>query len=87
MPKQNKVHDGPLNLRYRSGMPDISMSTLFAGVLFGALGFAGWQIGRKRQSMGKMLIGVALMVFPYVVPDGIWVWLVGAGLTVALYYA
>lgn len=67
-------------------MPDISMSTLFAGILFGALGFAGWQIGRKRQSMGKMFVGVALMVFPYLTPDGITTWAVGVALSVLLFY-
>lgn len=67
-------------------MPDISMSGLFAGVLFGALGLFGWQVGRRQQSAGKMIVGVCLMVFSWVIPDGWMTWVVGAALTATLFY-
>lgn len=66
-------------------MFEFSMGTLIAGLLFGIIGFAAWRIGRARQSMGKMLLGVALMGFPYLIPDGVWIYVVGAGLTGLLF--
>jgi hypothetical protein len=60
--------------------------TLFAGVIFGCIGLAAWQIGRKQQSGRQMLLGFALMGFPYVTPAGWPTWAVGALLTVLVFW-
>lgn len=59
--------------------------TLFAGVLFGAIGIAAWRIGRRRDSARHMLLGAALVIYPWLIPDGVWVWVVGALLTALVF--
>lgn len=74
----------PSSARYVTAM-DLSPAGLFAGLLFGTLGFAGWRIGRKRQSGGKMLLGAALLLYPWFVEDPLWMWAGGIALTVLLF--
>ncbi len=59
-------------------------ATLFAAILFGIVGFAAFTFGRKNLRAGPMVIGLALMVFPYFVSGPGWTWGVGAALCVAL---
>lgn len=66
---------------------DMSFSTLFGGILFSAVGLIGWKVGRSRNSIPKMIIGAALMGFPFVVPGDLWIWAVGSALTVGLVLA
>ena len=65
---------------------DLSAGGLFAGVLFGALGVASWQIGRRRDSARKMLAGFALLGFMFVTPAGWPTWVVGLGLTAVAFW-
>ena len=58
---------------------------LFAYLIFGLIGMAALAYGKKQHSPKKMLIGAALMVYPYVVADTLALWGVGAGLTAALF--
>ena len=62
----------------------MSFSALFGGIVFSAVGLLGWKIGRSRNSIPKMVIGVALMGFTSVVPGDLWIWAVGSALTVGL---
>lgn len=64
----------------------MDVSTLFAGVVFGAIGFAAWRIGKRRQQAKPMVIGAMLMVFPYVVDGPLWVWSIGIALTFVAFY-
>lgn len=67
--------------------PDaLSPSNMFAGVLFGCIGLAAWQIGRKRESPRAMVLGVVLMVFTFAVPPGFWTWVVGIALSVFCFW-
>ena len=59
----------------------MDFSSLFAGIVFGALGLAAWQIGRKQQSLPRMIVGVALMGFSYLAPSAAWTWGIGILLT------
>lgn len=63
----------------------MDFSSLFAGIVFGALGLAAWQVGRAQQSVPRMLVGVALMGFSYVMPSAVWTWGIGTLLCVAAY--
>ena len=47
----------------------MSAGTLFAGVLFGAVGMGVFAFGRKQRRVLPFLIGVALMVYPYFFDD------------------
>lgn len=50
----------------------MSASTLFAGLLFGAIGTGVFFYGRKQRQVLPFLVGTALMVYPYFFDD---VWL------------
>jgi hypothetical protein len=59
---------------------------LFAALVFGLIGLAAFNFGRKNVLIGPMVIGLALMVFPYFVSQTWAVYLLGSGLCVALYF-
>ena len=62
-----------------------SPAVLFASLLFGAVGFAAFSYGKNMAQWVPMVIGIALMVFPYFV-DRLWlVYVVGCALCVGLY--
>ena len=65
---------------------DLSASGLFAGVVFGCVGMAAWQVGRRRQQARPMLLGCALMGFTFVTPSGWTTWAVGAALTLFCFW-
>lgn len=61
-------------------------SQLFAGLIFGGIGLVAFMYGKKQARLNLMLLGAALMAYPYLVPDPVWVWVVGAGLTAAAWF-
>jgi hypothetical protein len=63
-----------------------SPGVLFAGLIFGLIGIAAFTYGRKSAQFRPMLMGVALMAFPYFVSE---LWLlctIGIGLCGVLYF-
>jgi hypothetical protein len=44
-------------------------TTLMLSMLFGALGFAFLIFGKKSGQVVPMFVGLALMVFPYFIPN------------------
>ena len=63
-----------------------SLSALIVGVFFGLIGFSLFMYGKKSQEMQPMLIGVALMVYPYFVSSVLWSVLVGIGLIALMWW-
>ena len=61
-------------------------AVLFAGILFGLIGLAAFQFGRKNTLYRPMAIGVVLMVFPYAVDQTWLVYLIGSVLCALLYF-
>ncbi len=61
-------------------------SQLFAGLIFGSVGFVAFVYGKKQGRIKTMLLGVALMAYPYVITNAPALWLIGAGLTAALFF-
>ena len=62
-----------------------SPAYLIGASLFGIVGFAAFRRGRKTSTASLTWTGVALMVYPYAVPQ-IWLlWAIGAGLCAWLY--
>ena len=53
---------------------------LAGAILFGLVGWAAWRHGRKTQRPAPKWLGLALMLFPYAVPQTWLMVLIGAGL-------
>ena len=71
------------------GLPlvdDFSAAKIFAYVIFGAIGFAVFLYGKKNKLFRPMIIGVALMVYPYFISGTFFLYIVGIALTAALYF-
>jgi hypothetical protein len=55
-------------------------------ILFSLVGIAAFGYGRKTQRPRAKWIGLALMLYPYVVSSTLWMYLVGAALCAGLYF-
>ena len=64
----------------------MKVSTLFAGLIFGAIGFVAFAYGKKQTLFKPMILGIVLMVYPYFISNAIALWVIGILLTVALYF-
>ncbi|MEI6072511.1 MAG: hypothetical protein WCS31_12015 [Verrucomicrobiae bacterium] len=62
-----------------------SPSSLFAAILFGAIGMGAFVHGKRNGLAMPALIGVALMVYPYFVSETWLVFSIGALLCYMLY--
>jgi len=58
---------------------------LVGAVLFGIIGFAAYRYGKKASREGPRWIGLALMLYPYVISETWLMYVVGIGLCLALY--
>lgn len=54
-------------------------------ILFGIVGYVAYRKGRKTSQPAITWTGVALMVYPYAVPQTWLLWLIGVGLCGWLY--
>ena len=64
---------------------NFSAGSIFAGIVFGVIGFSAFIYGKKQVSFKPMVIGIALMAYPYFVSNTIALWLIGAVFTVSLF--
>ena len=64
---------------------DFSFSSLFAGLFFGTVGFAAFRFGRKTERPRPMVLGMALIVMPWLITSTLWQWVVGLLLIVGLF--
>jgi len=60
-------------------------ANLFGQILFGAIGLAAFIYGKKQSSFRAMLLGVAIMAYPYFVPETWLLYTIGGVLTVLLF--
>jgi Na+/glutamate symporter len=65
-------------------MPD--PSTLFVIIVFSAVGLAAFRRGKREGNMICLLLGVALLVYPYFVEGLALNALIGAALSAAVWY-
>ena len=63
-----------------------SFANLFAGLLFGSIGFAAFIYGKKHAHWQPMVVGVVLMVYPYFIATTWLLYLIGVALCAALYF-
>lgn len=83
----NSVDPGSLSSMVGLMQPSgFDIFALIASVVFGIIGFFAFMNGKKSSSWKRMVLGIALMVYPYFVPGAIWVCAVGVGLCAALYF-
>ena len=59
--------------------------SLFAAILFGAIGMGAFVYGKRTGLAMPMILGVALMGYPYFVSDFWMTFGIGVGLCVLLY--
>ena len=74
-----------LNAMGLMGLALPSPAYIFGALLFGIIGFAAYRYGKKAEIAAPKWIGVALMLYPYGVSETWMLYIIGAGLCVALY--
>ena len=60
-------------------------AALFGAIVFGSIGMAAFVYGRKSSLLKPVVIGIALMGFPYFVSETWALFAVGAALSGALF--
>jgi apolipoprotein N-acyltransferase len=55
---------------------------LWGAIVFGLLGFSAYRRGRKTEQMDLAIVGVVLMLYPYVIYKTWLVWTIGVALSV-----
>jgi len=68
------------------GVSDFSLAKIIACFVFNGVGFVAFVYGKKQKSFKPLLIGAALMVYPYFLTSTFWLYAVGFGLCLLLYY-
>ena len=65
---------------------NFELNNIIAGFLFGSIGMVAFVYGKRMSAWTPMFLGLALMAFPYLVENTAGVWILGTGLTMALYF-
>jgi hypothetical protein len=63
-----------------------SFTNLIAGFIFSGVGLVAFVYGKKQGSFRPLSIGIALMMYPYFLTSTFWIYAVGIGLCLLLYY-
>ncbi len=66
-------------------MPTFSVAEIVAEFIFGSIGFVAFIYGKRMHVWTPMFIGLALMIYPYFVPDMLVLGTIGAILTALLF--
>lgn len=74
-----ELNNLPLDLSF-------DVPSLIAGLIFGIVGLYVFKRGRKESSMRLVMLGLALMIYPYFVDGATLNWVVGFLLSGASYY-
>ena len=65
-------------------MPGFSGGELLANLIFSSIGFVGLVYGKRMHAWTPMLLGLALMTFPYFVSGTLMLWALGTTLCAGL---
>ena len=71
------------------GLPqasDFSAAKIFAYLIFGAIGLVVFMYGKKNKLFRPLVIGLALMVYPYFISGTFLLYFTGIALTALLYF-
>jgi len=63
-----------------------SPAYIFGAIVFGLIGLAAWRYGRKTERPRTKWLGLALMFYPYVVTQTLWMYIVGIVLCGVIVY-
>ena len=63
-----------------------TVANIFGCVIFGAIGLSAFIYGKRMTLWRPMLIGGALMGYPYLISGTLSIYLIGVALTIALYF-
>lgn len=66
-------------------MPAFSMGNIIVGTIFSSIGFIGFVYGKRMSLLKPVLIGIALMAYPYFIENTIAMSVIGVVGTVALF--
>ncbi len=66
-------------------MPTFSVAEIVAAFVFGSKDFVPFIYGKRMQVWTPMIIGLALMIYPYFVPDMLVLGTIGGILTALLF--
>jgi hypothetical protein len=64
----------------------LSTASLLWGLLFGSIGLGFFVYGRKQKAVVPLVVGLALMIFPYFVSSTILVVVIGGVLIAVPYF-
>lgn len=64
----------------------MTTATLLWGLLFGSIGLGYFLYGKKQARLVPLLCGLALMIYPYFVPNVYVLVLIGTGLVATPYF-
>ena len=67
-------------------MLNFSATNLIGGAIFGAIGFVAFVYGKRMNLWKPMLLGIALMIYPYFISDDKIMIVVGIFGTTALFF-
>lgn len=62
-----------------------SPAYIFAVILFSVIGYAAYRYGKKTEHTSSKWIGIAMMLYPYVVSETWQLYAVGSALAIGLY--
>jgi hypothetical protein len=68
-------------------MFEMTAGDIIGWVLFGGIGIVACAWGKMKEYWQPWVLGVGLMVFPYFIPRGVWMWVVGLTLSGLLFFA
>ena len=66
-----------------SAMPE--PEDLIAMLLFSVIGIIAFRNGKRELNIPRLVIGLVLLIFPYFIPSGLWLWVTGAARTGLLF--
>ena len=66
-------------------MPTFSVAEIVAEFIFGSIGFVAFIYGKRMHVWTPMFIGLALMIYPYFVPDTLVSCAIGGTLKASLF--
>jgi len=66
---------------------DFSAASLFASLVVSSVGLGFFIYGKKQLRTPQLIVGLAMMVFPYFVPDPLAMCGMGAGLLAGMFVA
>lgn len=70
-----------------AGLTLPSPAYIFGALIFGLFGLVAWRYGRRHERPVTQWLGVALMFFPYAISSTPMLFVVGAALTGAAWWA